>query len=150
MKRFRFRLERILDLRRRAEEEQARTLGAALREEDARRRALQDAEARLERCGKQVVSAGDGASCPAGLLNNLGMAVRAAAADAARAADQHRDAEQRLEDEHRLFLETKKERRVVEMLREKRRMSWEQEAAREEQWSIDEISHHRRAAGGEE
>jgi flagellar export protein FliJ len=147
MKSFFFRLERILRLRSRAEREQAQAVGQALRAEQARREALEQAAARLERCADQVSDALD-ATCPAGALTNLGLVIEAANRVVDSAACSHRDAVDRVRIEKDLLGRARMERRVVERLREKRHESWSRETSRDEQSEMDGVARGRWSKGG--
>jgi flagellar FliJ protein len=145
--RFLFRLERILQLRASKEKERARELGGALREEEEKRRKLEEAAAHLGRCGEQIV---DAASKPttAGALRNMNLAVNAAAGEVEAAEDSHRQAEARVDTEREKFSEARTERRVVERLRERRREAWSVEVSRSEQSEHDEAVRQRRDGTG--
>jgi flagellar protein FliJ len=147
MKKFTFRLDRILDLREKTEKEQARILRDAMVDEDARRRSLEEAEARLDRCAEQIVDASE-AVTTAGTMQNLAMTIHAAAGQVEVAEVSHQNAEETVRTERDVFAAARKDRRIVERLREKRHEEWELEAGRVEQRTLDAIAHHRRAAGG--
>ena len=147
MKRFTFRLDRILDLREKTEKERARLLRDALLDEDARRRSLEEAASRLDRCAEQIVDAGSSVTM-AGTLQNLSLTIKAAAGQVDAAEASHQTAEEAVRAEQEMFTEACKDRRVVERLREKRHEEWSVETSRLEQRALDAISHHRRAAGG--
>jgi flagellar FliJ protein len=142
MKGFRFRLERVLELRHRLEKEHAQAVGRALREEEARRQALDAAAERLGRCGEQIAGAA-GDLPTAGTLHNLGLALRAAADALANAEVRHRDAVASVEQEQERFGEARRERRVVERLREHEHERWAQESTRHEQSEADEVARQR-------
>ncbi len=146
---FFFRLERILQLRASKEKERARALGGALREEEARRKALEEAAAHMNRCGDQIVEAA-GKTTTAGALRNLNLTVRAAAGGVEAAEDSHRAAEENVETERVKFGEARTERRVVERLRERRQEAWSVEVSRSEQREHDEMARHHRDGMGKE
>jgi flagellar export protein FliJ len=148
MKTFLFRLERILQLRSRAERERAQSLGHALRDEEARRRNLEEAAARLGRLGEQIADAAP-AVANAGTLRNLELTVQAAASQVEAAEDSHRVAADVLEAEQERFNQARKERRVLERLREQRLAAWSAQAVREEQGEHDAIAQQRHASGGD-
>jgi len=145
--RFVFRLERLLQLRSKAERERAQALGRAMRHEEAQRQALEEAAQRLDRCGEQI-SGVLGGVAPAGALTNLGLAVEAAARQVDSAADSHREAVGQTDEERERFGQARMERRVVERLKEKRQADWSLEASRTEQKEMDSVAHNRRASGG--
>lgn len=148
MKPFIFRLDRVLNLRFRTERERARILQEAIRCQRDRRMEREEAEERLDRCGSQVAEAAN-APTRAGTLHNLGLAVIAAADRLEAAEDSLRTAEETLQEEQERFTEARKDRRVIEKLRERRHEDWSVETSRFEQRTIDAIAQQRRAAGGE-
>ncbi|MDM7917157.1 MAG: hypothetical protein QUU85_18090, partial [Candidatus Eisenbacteria bacterium] len=81
MRRFVFRLDRVLDLRQREEKERARELGRALRAERSRKEALEEAEEKLGRCGEQISETAEAGVTQAGVLHNLDLAIKAAAGE---------------------------------------------------------------------
>jgi flagellar export protein FliJ len=145
MSSFIFRLERVLQLRSRAERERARALSEAMRAEQASRASLEEAEALLDRCADQIAD-GAGSIANAGSLTNLGLTVEAAAQQVEAAEGTHRRASDAVETEQQRFGQARQERRVVERLREHRQEAWQQEESRKEQKELDGLSHHRRHA----
>ncbi|MGE0351726.1 MAG: flagellar export protein FliJ [Gemmatimonadales bacterium] len=146
MKHFTFRLDRVLALRERLEQERARELAHAVRDELARRHAVEEASERLDRCcGIIARLAEDGVT--AGVLRTLGLARDAAAThvDAARA--EHASAVSAVEDGQSQFVAARQDRRSVERLREIRHAEWFLQVARHEQSQIDEIVLQRHARG---
>jgi flagellar export protein FliJ len=141
VKRFAFRLERLLQFRTRAERERAQALGLALRAEQDRREARDEAARRLGRVGEQL--AGDGVSITsAGALCNLGLTVEAAA-DRVEAAERcHHESLARVESEQERYGEARKERRIVERLREHRHGIWTEDLKRHEQQELDGVMRH--------
>ena len=142
MKPFTFRLSRILALRTRSERERARDLGLALGAEEVRREELRDAVARLRRFGEQAAGAVGGVTT-AGALRTVGLSVRAVAEELESAAESHRVAEATLANEAERFGEARRERRVVERLRDRREAAWNQDASRHEQTEIDRLARRR-------
>lgn len=138
MKRFRFGLDRLLDLRRSAEQERAQALGAARREEEEHRRSLDACAERLQRAADQLP--GPRAALPAGALRNLSLTVEALVRQAEAAAASHAAAAREVEQHQHRFQHARAERRVVELLREHRFAAWAREASREEQKVLDEIA----------
>jgi flagellar FliJ protein len=140
MKGFRFRLERILRLRTQEEQARAAELGAARREEQAQRDRLDRAQQRLGRIGEQL-AAGVSNVVAAGALHNLGLTVSAAADEIERASESHSEAELRLQTEEDRFGAARRDRRVVERLRERRKEGWLTESSRQEQREMDDLGH---------
>jgi flagellar export protein FliJ len=141
VKRFRFPLERLLEVRQRAERERAQELGRAAREEQDRRDAIGRAVERLGRIGEQL-SQGDASLTRAGTLSNLGLTVQAAADEIAAAECSHRESMVRLENEKDRYGEARKDRRVVERLREHRLEDWSEELKRADQDEQDGWTRH--------
>jgi flagellar FliJ protein len=135
---FRFRLERVLQLRERAEREQARALGEALREEARRERERREAEARLARAADQIAGA-QSRELPAGSLANLSLARDAAESGVDAARSDVEEAAQRVAEERERFDERRRDRRTVEKLREHRKGEWQLERSRSEQKASDEV-----------
>jgi hypothetical protein len=92
MKGFIFRLDRLLRLRFRAERNRAQRLGLAIRDAETRRKAREEADAHLDRCGEQMNETANGVNS-AGDLRNLSLAVRVAAHQAQAAEDGQRESE---------------------------------------------------------
>lgn len=142
MKAFVFRLERLLRLKSRAETEQARMLGEALRAERTRRDALELAERDLDRLGHEAREAA-GRVAPAGTLHHLGLAVHRAAEDVEAAAEGVARAADVVSEEESRYREARRERRALERLREQRTEEWQRTAAREEQREQDDLGQRR-------
>lgn len=145
MKKFRFRLDRLLDLRSRKEREQAEVFGRALRDESASREALEQAQERLGTAREQAAPE-PGRVTSAGVLNNLGLTVAAATSHADAAAASQDDAERALAAERARWEATQRDRRVIERLREKRFEDWTRELGQKEQQEMDGLAldRHRR------
>lgn len=146
---FVFRLERLLHLRLRAEREKAKVLGQAVREEIESRRQVETATTDLGRCGEQVEEVSRGVA-RAGTLQNLALAVKAAAQRLQVAADSHQAAIKEVEVAQERFGEARQQRRVIERLREHRHEAWTQEVTREEQKDHDDSAINRRQSGGKQ
>jgi flagellar export protein FliJ len=147
MKGFVFRLERLLELRSTAERERAQALGHAMRKEESQRLALEEASERLGSCGDQIAGVLDNVA-PAGALTNLRLAIEAAMRQVDSAALSHQAALDQMQQERELFSQARVERRVVERLREKRRVAWTEEASRVEQGEMDGVARNRRSTSG--
>jgi len=138
-RKFPFRLDRLLDLRHRSEKERAEALGRALRDEAERREAMERAEARLRESRDQAQPRA-GAARPAGTLHNLGLTIAAAAQHADAAAASREAAERAVAGERVRYQEARRDRRVIERMREKRCEDWIREADRTEQREIDDVA----------
>lgn len=147
MKRFTFRLERVRELRERAERAQAAVLGAALGDERRRLSGLDDARRALETAREQSAGAAGARSMPAGALRNLGLARDAAERDVERAAEQAQAASERVHEEQARYGDSRRDLRVVERLKEKRLETWREEASRDEQRTIDGVALRRHQTG---
>ena len=146
MKRFVFRLERLFRLRRTEERERVRALGSARQDEQSLREAVEDASQQLNRYGRQVVAEADG-TITAGNLHNLNRTVAAAADQLHETEETHRAAEETVETEREKLGQAKRDCRIVERLRERRKDAWSTEASREEQKDHDDLSRQRRQRG---
>jgi flagellar export protein FliJ len=145
---FIFRLERLLRLRSQEENVRARELGDAMQKEEAARQTSEEAEARLERCRGQAAPPVEVVSA-AGTLRNLNLAVYLAAQQARSASDDHEATVDDVATKQEEFGAARKDRRVIERLRENRKQSWSVEAAREEQKELDGIALQRWQCRGE-
>ncbi len=139
MKRFTFRLERLLQLREAAEQERARELASARQEEAARRGEAEEAARRLEDARRQAAEARPG-YMQAGTLRNLELSLGALTLQRQAAAQQHEQSLERLEAERQQYEAARRDRRVIERLREQRHAAWGEEYNRWEQGILDETA----------
>lgn len=139
MKRFAFRLERLLQLRESAEQERARELGVALRDEVERRASAMAGEERLADARAQMAATTQGRA-QAGTLQNLDLAIGALARESLALAEQHERSLERLEVERRQFEAARMAKRVLERLREQRHEAWNDSYNRWEQAQMDETA----------
>jgi flagellar export protein FliJ len=144
MSAFHFRLDRVLRLRRQVESDQARELGAALRREEAARAERESAERALEG-GHRAVSdpAAIAKPMPAGLLASLRNATRALAHSLDHAERRHNVTNAEVDTERREFDEARRDRRVLERLREQAADGWRRDTARHDQKTTDGIAEQR-------
>lgn len=151
MKRFSFRLERLLQLRESAEKERARLLGVALQAEDAARIAADEGQARLDEAREQY-SQISRAPAQAGLLRNLELSVDQLSHQVALLREAHAKSSARVEEERVQFEEARMAKRVIERLKQQRRDAWNVELARYEQGLSDETASFlmRERGGGDE
>lgn len=150
MKRFAFRLERLRELRERAEREQAAVLGAAMRAEQRERDGLARAQRDYERLGDEIGRTAGAAPLPAGLLDGLGLARDAAGARIDAAANAVEQANARVVEEQERYGEKRRDLRVVEKLKEKRLETWKDDVSRAEQKEVDDVALRRRGPSHEE
>ncbi|MBD3163285.1 MAG: flagellar export protein FliJ [Candidatus Eisenbacteria bacterium] len=146
MRRFVFRLERLLKLREEKEREQARGLGRALRREEEHQLQRSHAEGNLSRCANQIAEGMRGV-VSAGTMGNLRIAFRAAAEGVEEANRSLQEAREEVRAERDRYTEARRDRRVLEKLREKGRADHETRSARKEQSEMDEIAGRRRTEG---
>lgn len=139
MKRFTFRLERLLKLRRTFEREQAKTLGRVIQAEERERENREQQEVRHAEARRQLAELSPEGT-RAGLLVNLERSVRAIGKQADAARETHRRAVEQVTHERERYTEVRKDRRTLERLREKKRADWETETTRQEQAAIDEVA----------
>lgn len=139
MKRFTFRLERLLDLRTALERERARILAEARQAEAERLAAVEASRQRLAEACAQV-SATPAGFATAGSLCNLDLAVARLAADAEAASAEHLKSAAAADQEMARYSEAATARRAVERLREHRFADWSQAASRAEQHDNDETA----------
>ncbi|MFN8588915.1 MAG: flagellar export protein FliJ [Burkholderiaceae bacterium] len=149
MKRFTFRLERLRELRERAEREQASVLGAAMRDEQRERDALERARRAFDRIGEQAGRSAEHATLPAGVLGNLGLTRDLAGAHVEAASEAVKEAEVRVSAELERYGEKRRELRVVEKLKEKRFETWKDDVSRAEQKDVDDVALRRRGQARE-
>ena len=149
MKRFAFRLERLLQLRELAEREQARQVAVALREEESRREALRQSEVRLAEARAQYATTPRELS-QAGTLQNLELTVLALVEQSRALSETHEHSLERLEVERHAFDQARMARRVIERLREQREEAWSGEFSRHEQSVSDETAIQRAQPGRKE
>jgi flagellar export protein FliJ len=148
MKRFSFRLERLLQLREAAEQERARELGVARRDEAERRADAVAGEERLAEARAQLAETSRGRA-QAGTLQNLDLAIGALARESQALADSHERSLERLEIERRQFEQARMAKRVLERLREQRHDAWNDAYTRWEQAQMDETAGQRAHGEGE-
>jgi len=139
VKSFRFRLQRVLQLRTTAEQEAARRLAAARSEEIERRQILDLMVLRLAEATGQVIDPPEDLRT-AGTIGNLKLAVEGARLRHASAEEDYRRAAARLEAAVAAFGEARQARRALEKLKEQRHETWEREVERAEQQTIDEVA----------
>ncbi|HEU4587368.1 MAG TPA: flagellar FliJ family protein [Gemmatimonadales bacterium] len=144
MKRFHFRLDRLLQLRAAAEQERARALGRA-RQHAAERREVAEASARHVLEVVQQLAATPSDLRTAGTLRNLMLTLDAAKLAQTAAEQAHVEAEAALTAELASYDEARQARRALERLRDERRAAWEREAGRVEQQTVDEVALRMRA-----
>lgn len=148
MKRFRFRLERLLALREQAERLQAAALGTAMRDEQREREALARARETETRAADQAAQLGAAETTTAGARAHLDLVRHAAGRVAESAEEEVASASARTDVERQAFGETRRDRRTVERLKEKRQVTWIDELGREERKDMDDVAQRLRTPKG--
>lgn len=148
MKRFRFRLERLLALREQAERLQAAALGTAMRDEQREREALARARETETRAAEQAAEMSAAGTTTAGARAHLDLVRQAAERVAESAEEEVASASARTDVEREAFGETRKERRTVERLKEKRQGTWIDDLGREERKDMDDVAQRLRTPKG--
>lgn len=139
MKRFSFRLERLLQIREAAEQEQARLLGVALHDEEMAKQIAADARAKLDESRGQYARISV-APAQAGLLRNLELSIEQLSHQANLLREAHGKTLEKVDEARAAFEEARMAKRVIERLKEQRREAWTQELARYEQSLSDETA----------
>ncbi len=142
MKRFSFRLERLRRLREATERERAKVLGEAMNAEAEQRAVLESWINQRNRAKTQVSRASNAkrSTMEAGTLTNLGFVADTCGSRVGAAESECRLAEERTDAERQNFEEARKDRRVLDRLRERQWSKWMYEASREEQAAVDEVA----------
>lgn len=139
MKSFSFRLDRILRLRERAEEVQARRFGEAARDEADRSRDCEEQAAYLAEVGARIAPEA-GQRTNAGLLRVLQLTSQAASAQLADAETARREAEEKTEAERVELARTQAERKSLTKLKENQLATWREAMDRRDRGDMDEIA----------
>ncbi len=139
MKRFTFRMDRLLHVRSSVEQQQGRQLGEVLRAEDAERRELETAEATRERAKEQLQHLTTDVR-RAGVLVSLEHTVDILESRAGAARAALNEATARVEMQRERYRHARQERRTLERLRKREYERWAVESVREEQKEIDEVA----------
>ncbi|MES1259346.1 MAG: flagellar FliJ family protein [Gemmatimonadota bacterium] len=137
MKRFTFRLERVLELRSAAERQQAGVVGEAASLESARRRATDASEAHLGTVHEQLSGTG---MIAAGMRCALGLSAVAAAHNVAAARDALAEAATQQHEALERFAEMRTARMSIERLRERQSAEWSVAELRSDQADNDEVA----------
>ena len=135
---FRFRLERLRDLRLAEEKETARGLAAAREAVGRAERIVEDlaqAEAQLRERIHDALET----SPTAGHMQNLQVVLTQLRRQRAEALAERRHAEALLEESIQRFQDAFREREILDRLRERRREEWARDQLREEQKNLDEV-----------
>lgn len=139
MKRFSFRLERLLQLRVMEEQDRARALAEARDAADDARRESEVSAERLADTAEQLAATPPDMRT-AGTLRNMMLTLEAAQERAESSAAAHQEAQGRLDGEQTVFDRARQERRTIERLREQGQAAWEDEVVQDEQKQLDEVA----------
>jgi flagellar export protein FliJ len=147
MKRFRFRLDRVLQLRETAEDEAARDLAAAQQAADIAAVQAMAAEKALVHAVAQAADCSIGAT--AGMLAVLRMTLDGARERVKQAAEHREAAEQAVEAARGRYHAARSDRQALDKLKAQRHSAWTADANRAEQAAIDEVALRGRNGQGE-
>ncbi len=136
---FKFSLERVRQLRERAEKEAALNLARAQVAENEAREQTAEAEARA-RCASEALSAQPGNATRIGDLRPIAMLREQLGVAAEQAAAGHVQAQAQVVDEKRSLGAAMQARRMLDRLREKKLDHWKVDAGREEMAVMDEVA----------
>jgi flagellar export protein FliJ len=139
MKKFSFRLERLLHLKQGAEDQQAKKLVNSMQSAEEVRARAENSAGRKEEAEKQMGDIRTG-GIPAGVLHAAELALRAVRGKSDSDARDYRTAKANVVGEEARFHEARKERRSLERLREKHHHAWSSELKRYEQAETDAIA----------
>jgi len=139
VKRFTFRLDKLLRLKREAEDELAQRLSEVLRAAELKKK--QANESATRRCdAEQQMARLRTEPRPAGAVSAAERALRAVRGRADSDVREHRAAASEVERERRRFHVAQQERKSLARLREKQYAEWVVEMGRLEQAEVDEIA----------
>ena len=139
MKRFRFRLQKVLDLRAAVEREKAGRLADARRHATEARQARDDLES-IRKAGREILTSAHGSGGSVGHLLNLEYVLEKMESHLEEADAAWAEAEKDVESTLREYHVASQERRTLDQLKEKRLEVWKREADRQEQKAIDEVA----------
>jgi flagellar export protein FliJ len=150
MSRFKFRLDRLLQLREAAEKQQAIVLNDAKKVEEAQRRRSEESSERVAEIAEQIHGPNGVNGIAAGLWQVYGMTLGAARHQAENESAMLADAAQKRDEEMERFAEARVARRTLERLKEHRADDWAIAAGQKEQLDIDEVARRMGAGPGSE
>jgi len=136
---FKFRLQRVLELREQSEQARARAVREATEgADDARRR--QEAIAALRTLQRETLSAAARGVITAGELQHLQFLIAALDDRLVRAADDVREAERVVADAHAALQRASRDRRVLDRLKDRHSERWTDAAMQQDRTLMDEIA----------
>jgi flagellar FliJ protein len=149
MNAFRFRLEKVLELRKESEQRSAAGLAQARTQADDARRAKSDLEAACD-AGRSRLAVAHGAGGAVGHLQNLANVVRHIEDHIHDADDVCQQADEQVVESLKSYHQAFQQRRSIEELRERKLDEWRTNVVRDERKSMDEAAlvRHGRAEHG--
>ena len=139
MKAFSFRLDRLLRLKADAEQQQARVMGNAAREEAVLEQLCVDQAGYVADVGVRA-SPRAGQPTSAGVLRALHLTTLAARNQLADAERARMEARTLADTERARLSEARRERRTLERLKENQKAAWGQDLVRDERKTMDEVA----------
>lgn len=136
---FRFRLERVRDLRARREDLAKQALASAMARQEQARQELRAAEDRVAQAREAQLGGSDSPRTASDLVALQAYLERTELASAATAANLERH-QRELASKREILTAAARDRQALERLKERRRAEFEREAARVEGLSLDEIA----------
>jgi flagellar FliJ protein len=136
---FKFRLQRVLDLRTKREQEVATQLSEARTQVEAAQRACDEME-EVQRQGRARLAAAHGADPTVGQLQNLSYLVAQLSQHVEEARSAVQSAEANAEKVKSEFTAALQERRVLDRLREKHLETWKADEVQADRSAMDEIA----------
>ena len=136
---FRFKLQKVLELREQQEKQSAIGLAQARKDAAEANEAREDLQAARE-AGRARLAQAHGTGGPVGHLQNLALVVGTVDHHIAAAEDECRKADERVVDSIKEFQQRFQERRTIDKLRSRRLEQWQSEQVKSEQKSMDELA----------
>jgi flagellar FliJ protein len=136
---FKFRLQRILELREQAEQAKARALASAQDAAETARRD-RDALANLHQSSRAELDAAQSAEPRVGHLQQLGYVLQSLDARLESAGDSVRAADEVVEGARKLLDDAARDRRVLDRLKDRHTDQWRIEEAHKDRIGMDEIA----------
>lgn len=139
MSEFNFKLDKVLDLRREAEQVRGQEVARARREADDARTAMKDLE-QLRSVGRARLTDAHGSGRTIGQLQNLEWVLTQVEHELEAAQTVVRTADAVMTERVSEFQEAVKDRQALDRLRERRMESWKTNESRAEQKQMDEVA----------
>ena len=141
MSRFKFRLQRVLDMRERREREMTLLLASAQRAAAEARRTHEELESACSDGNEQIAEAANGqGSRPAGELQYLGVVLDHLRAQARAAGDERMEADAKVELSTNAVVAAARARHVLEQLRGQQHEAWYNDGLHADQKAMDAIA----------